>query len=63
MLFCVASNYAFAGVLTQAHKNPKDLRSIMYTSGSFSPVQHCWCATEKDCYAIYQGILKFNIYL
>ena len=31
VLFCDASNYAFAGVPTQVDKNPKDLRPIMYT--------------------------------
>ena len=48
VLFCGASNYAFTGVLTQAQDQPEDLRSIAYTSGSFSPVQQCWCTTERN---------------
>ena len=47
----------------QAHKNPKDLKPIMYTSGVFSPIQQHWCATEKECYAFYQSILKFDFHL
>ena len=35
-LFIDASNYAFSGILTQAVNFPDDLRSIAYTSGSFS---------------------------
>ena len=63
VLFCDASNYAFAWVLTQAHNNHEDLRPIAYTSSSFSLVQQCWCANWKECYAIYQSILKFDFYL
>ena len=63
MLFCDASNYAFAGVFTQTHENPEDLRPIAYTSGSFSVVQQHWCATEKECNAIYHSISKFYFYL
>ena len=63
VLFCDASNYAFVGVITHTHENSKDLRPIANTFGSFSPVQQCWCATEKEYYAIYQSILKFDFYL
>ena len=62
-LFCDASNYAFTGVLTQAQDHPKDIRPITYRSCSFSQVQKCWCATEKECYDIYQSVLKFNFYV
>ena len=34
------SNYAFSGILTQAVNDPKDLRPIAYTSGSFYEMQH-----------------------
>ena len=63
MLFCHASNFTCAGVPSQTQDNPKDIGPIAYTSDSFSPVQQCWCATEKECYAIYQSILKFDFYL
>ena len=42
-----AGNYAFTGVFTQADNHPENLKPIAYTSGSFSPVQQHWCATEK----------------
>ena len=63
VLFHDVSNYALAGVLIQAHENSEELIPIAYTSGSFSSVQQHWCATEKECLAIYQSILKFDFYL
>ena len=39
------------------------LRPVAFTSGSFSEMQQRWSATEKEAYALYQSILKFDLYL
>ena len=62
-LFTDASNYAYSGVLTQAVESPEDLRPIAFTLGSFLEMQQRWSATEKEAYAIYQSVLKFDLYL
>ena len=62
-LFTDTSHYAYSGLLTQAVESPEDLRPIAYTSGSFSEMQQRWSATEKEAYAVYQSVLKFDIYL
>ena len=62
-LFTDASYYAYSGVLTQTYDNPDDLRPIAYTSGSFSDIQQRWSATEKEVFAFYQSVLKFDLYL
>ena len=43
--------------------SPEELRAIAYTSGSFSDMQQKWSSTEKDALAVYQTILKFDLYL
>ena len=63
MLFTDASHYAYSGVLTQAVDSPKDLRPIAYTSDSFSNTQQKWSITEKEAFAIYQSVMKFDFYL
>ena len=62
-LFTDASHYAYSGVLTQTVECPEDLRPIAYTSSSFSEMQQRWSATKKEAYAVYQSVLKFNLYL
>ena len=62
-LFTDESNYAFSSIHTQAVSDPDDLRPIAYTSGSFSNMQQRWPATEKEAFAVYQSILKFDLYL
>ena len=62
-LFTDESHYANSGVLTHAGENPEDLRPIAYTSGSFSDMKERWSATEKEVFAIYQTVLKFDLYL
>ena len=51
------------GVLTQAIDSLEDLRPIVYTSGSFSDMQQRWSATEKEALAVYQSVLKSDLYL
>ena len=63
MLFTDASHYAYSSILTQAADSPKDLRLVAFTSGTFSEMQHRWSATEKETYAVYQSILKFDLYV
>ena len=36
---------------------------IVYFSGSFSETQQLWNTTQKECYAVYQSIQKFSLYL
>ena len=50
-------------VLTQAVDGPDDLRTTVYTSGSFSDMQQRWSATEKEALAVYQSVLKFDLFL
>ena len=57
-----ANQYAYSGVLTQTIAIPDDLRTIAYTSGSFSNMQQRGTATEKETFAVYQSVLKFDLY-
>ena len=60
MLFTDASHYAYSGVLIQPVESPEDLRSVAFTSGS--EIQQRWSTTENETYAVYQSILKFDLY-
>ena len=62
-LFIDASNYAYSDILTQAGDGPGDLRHIAYTSDSFPVMQQRWSATEKEAFAVYKSVSKFNLYL
>ena len=62
-MFTEASNYAYFGVLHQAVSGPVDLRPIAYTLGSYSDMQERWSVTEKEAFAVYQSVSKFNLYL
>ena len=62
-LFTDTSHYAHSSILIQEVDSPEDLRLIAFTSGLFSEMQQRWCATEKRAYAVYQSILKFDLYL
>ena len=62
-LFTDASHYAYSGVLTQAVESPEDLIFTAYTSGSLSNMQQKWSATEREAFAVYQFVLKFDLYL
>ena len=62
-LFSDTSQYVYSGVLTQAVESPEDLRSVAFTSGSFSERQQRWSANEKEAYSIYHSVLKFDLYL
>ena len=76
ILFTDASNYAWAGVLTQPYNevnlsNPstdnKPTKSvhhpIAYVSGLFRGSQLNWTALTKEAYAIYLSVRKFSFYL
>ena len=58
-----ASQYAYSGFLTKAIDGSDDLRPIVYTSGSFTDMQQKWSATEKEAFAFYQSVLKFDLAL
>ena len=60
-MFTDASNYAYSVILTQAVDGPDDLRPIAYTSGSVSDMQQKWSATEREAFAVYQSVLKFDL--
>ena len=75
-MFTNASNYAWAGVLTQLYdevnpSNPstdnKATKSvhhpIAYVSGLFRGSQLNWAALTKEAYAIYLSVRKFSFYL
>ena len=62
-LFTNASHYAYSRVLTKRVDGPDDLRAVAYTSGSYSDAQKRWLATEKEPFAVFQSVLKFNLYL
>ena len=61
-LFTDANNYAYSGILAQSVYGPGDLRSIAYTLGSFFDIQQRWSATEKEAFAVYKPVLKFDSY-
>ena len=76
MLFTNASNYAWAGVLTQPYdkvdlsnlstdnKPTKSVHHpIAYVSGLFRGSQLNWAALTKEAYAIYLSVRKFSFYL
>ena len=48
---------------TQAVDGPDDLKPIAYISSSFSKTLQRWPATEKEGFADYQSVLKFDIHL
>ena len=62
-LFADASHYTYFRVLTQAVESPEDLRPVAFTLGTFLEMQQKWSATEKEAYAVYKSILKFDLYL
>ena len=76
VLFTDASNYAWAGVLTQPYDevDPSNLSTdnkptkrihhpITYVSGLFKGSQLNWAALTKEAYAIYLSVRKFSFYL
>ena len=76
VLFTNASNYAWAGVLTQPYDevNPSNPSTdnkatkrvhhpITYVSGLFRGSQLNWAALKKETYAIYLSVRKFGFYL
>ena len=76
ILFTDASNYAWAGVLTQPYdevdpSNPSTDNKptkrihhpITYVSGLFRGSQLNWAALTKEAYAIYLSVRKFSFYL
>ena len=63
ILFNDASPYAYSGILTQAVVSPDDLRPIASTPDSFPNMQQRWSTAEKEAFAVYQSLLKFNLCL
>ena len=69
VLFTDASNYAWAGVLTQEfateinNEHIIQLHPVAYVSGLFNPSQQKWAALVKEAHAIYMAARKLNIYL
>ena len=60
-LYTDASNYAYAGVLTQ--KDGDTDHPVAYTSGLFRGSQCNWAALTKEAYAIYMSVKKLSFYL
>ena len=60
-LYTDASNYAYAGVLTQ--KDGDTDHPVAYTSGLFWGSQCNWAALTKEAYAIYMSVKKLSFYL
>ena len=63
MLFTDTSHYAYSGVFNQPVESPEDLRPVAFVLGSFSKMRQRWSATEKEAYAGYQSVLKFDLYI
>ena len=61
VLYTDASNYAYAGVLTQSI-NDTD-HPVAYVSGLFRGSQCRWAAMTKEAYAIYMSVKKLSFYL
>ena len=61
ILYTDASNYAYAGVLTQ-HIDGTD-HPVAYVSGLFRGSQCRWAAMTKEAYAIYMSVKKLTFYL
>ena len=61
VLYTDASNYAYAGVLTQSI-NGTD-HPVAYVSGLFRGSQCRWAAMTKEAYAIYMSVKKLSFYL
>ena len=57
-LYTDASNYAYAGVLTQ--KDGDTDHPVAYTSGLFRGSQCNWAALTKEAYAIYMSVKKLK---
>ena len=62
-LFTDTSHYTYSGFLTQVVESPDDLKCKAYTSDSFSVMQQRWSTAEKEAIAVYQSVLKFDLYL
>ena len=62
-MFTSASHYTYSSILTQAVDSPEDLRLVAFTLGSLSEMKQRWSASKKEAYAVYQSILKFDLYL
>ena len=60
-LYTDASNYAYAGILTQ--KDGDTDHPVAYTSGLFRGSQCNWAALTKEAYAIYMSVKKLSFYL
>ena len=61
ILYTDASNYAYAGVLTQPIEGTD--HPVAYVSGLFRGSQCRWAAMTKEAYAIYMSIKKLNFNL
>ena len=61
VLYTDASNYAYAGVLTQIINGTNHL--VTYISGLFRGSQCRWAAMTKEAYAIYMSVKKLSFYL
>ena len=61
VLYTDASNFAYAGVLTQ-EKDGTD-HPVAYISGLFRGSQCRWAAVTKEAYAIYMSVKKLSFYL
>ncbi|CAG2199338.1 unnamed protein product [Mytilus edulis] len=62
MLTCDASNSAIGFVLGQLDSQRKE-RVIAFGGKSLSKTEQVWNTTEKECYAVVQGVKTFNTYL
>ena len=61
VLYTDASNYAYAGVLTQTVDGTD--HPVAYVSGLFRGSQCRWAAMTKEAYAIYMSVKKLTFYL
>ena len=68
MLFTDALKQSYLGILHQ-EETPHHLGTevnlipIAYFFGSFGRTQQLWNTTQKECYAVYRSIQKFEFYL
>ena len=59
-LFTDASKYSYSGILHQENEGePDTLMPIVYFSGNFGRTQELWNTTQKECYTVYQSVVRF----
>ena len=62
-LFTDTSHYVYSGVLIQTVESLEGLRPVAFILGSFTEMQQSCSAAKREPYAVYQSVLKCDLYL